>query len=122
MTETMVRRGPDARGVWVDRHVGLGHCRLAIIDLVGDKVAEHLNAIWGTCRSSASKRLHRNRGCGAALLQHGLRQCDREHRPAYLCSSNPLNISLYQRHGFEIVGTIQVGSSPSIFPTLRHAR
>ena len=66
--------------------------------------------------------LHRNKGCGAALLQHGLRQCDREHRPAYLWSSNPLNTSLYQRHGFEIVGTIQVGSSPSIFPMLRHAR
>jgi GNAT superfamily N-acetyltransferase len=66
--------------------------------------------------------LHRNKGCGAALLEHGLRQCDREHRPAYLWSSNPLNISLYKRHGFEIVGTIQVGSSPSIFPMLRRAR
>ena len=66
--------------------------------------------------------LHRNKGHGAALLQHGLSQCDREHRPAYLWSSNPLNTSLYQRHGFEIVGTIQVGSSPSILPMLRHAR
>jgi GNAT superfamily N-acetyltransferase len=66
--------------------------------------------------------LHRKKGCGAALLRHGLRQCDREHRPAYLWSSNPLNISFYERHGFEIVGTIQVGSSPSIFPMLRHPR
>jgi GNAT superfamily N-acetyltransferase len=66
--------------------------------------------------------LHRNKGCGAALLQHGLRQCDREHRAAYLWSSNPLNTSLYERHGCEIVGTIQVGSSPSIFPMMRHAR
>ena len=45
--------------------------------------------------------LYRNKGCGAALLQHGLRQCDREHLPAYLWSSNPLNTSLYERHGFE---------------------
>jgi ribosomal protein S18 acetylase RimI-like enzyme len=66
--------------------------------------------------------LHRNNGCGAALLQHRLRQCDRKHLPAYLWSSNPLNTSLYERHGFEIVGTIRVGSSPSIFPMLRHAR
>ena len=65
--------------------------------------------------------LHRNNGCGAALLQHRLRQCDREHLPAYLWSSNPLNTSLYERHGFEIASTIQVGSSPSIFPMLRHA-
>jgi GNAT superfamily N-acetyltransferase len=66
--------------------------------------------------------LHRNKGCGAALLQDGLRQCDREHRPAYLWSSNLQNTSLYQRHGFEIVATIQLGSSPPIFPMLRHAR
>ena len=55
--------------------------------------------------------LHRNRGCGAALLKHRLRQCDREHLPACLWSSNPLNTSLYKRHGFEIAGTIRVGSS-----------
>jgi GNAT superfamily N-acetyltransferase len=66
--------------------------------------------------------LHRNKGCGAALLEHGLRQCDRGHRPAYLWSSNPQNTSLYQRHGFEVVATIQVGSSPPIFPMLRRTR
>jgi GNAT superfamily N-acetyltransferase len=66
--------------------------------------------------------LHRNKGCGAALLERRLRQCDQEHFPAYLWSSNPLNTSLYQRHGFEIAGTIRVGSSPSIFPMLRQAR
>jgi len=66
--------------------------------------------------------LHRSKGCGAALLQHRLRQCDREHLPACLWSSNPLNISLYKRHGFDTAGMIQVGSSPPIFPMLRHAR
>jgi ribosomal protein S18 acetylase RimI-like enzyme len=65
--------------------------------------------------------LHRNRGCGAALLQHRLRQCDCEHLPAYLWSSNPLNTSLYERHGFAKAGTIRVGSSPCIFPMLRRA-
>ena len=35
MTKTMARRGPDAGGVWIDRHVGLGHRRLAVIDLAG---------------------------------------------------------------------------------------
>jgi asparagine synthase (glutamine-hydrolysing) len=33
MTETMACRGPDAGGVWLARHVGLGHRRLAVIDL-----------------------------------------------------------------------------------------
>ena len=66
--------------------------------------------------------LHRNKGCGAGLLKHRLRQCDRAHLPAYLWSSNPLNTTLYKRHGFEITGTIRVGSSPAIYPMLRSAR
>jgi asparagine synthase (glutamine-hydrolysing) len=35
MTKTIERRGPDAGGLWIDRHAGLGHRRLAIIDLAG---------------------------------------------------------------------------------------
>jgi ribosomal protein S18 acetylase RimI-like enzyme len=65
---------------------------------------------------------HRSRGYGDALLRHGLRRCDEEHRPAYLWSSNPQNVSFYERHGFIVMATIQVGSSPAIFPMLRHAR
>ncbi|GAA1010747.1 asparagine synthetase B [Acrocarpospora pleiomorpha] len=35
MTATMALRGPDASGTWVERHVALGHRRLAVIDLDG---------------------------------------------------------------------------------------
>jgi asparagine synthase (glutamine-hydrolysing) len=35
MTLTMACRGPDASGVWVQRHAALGHRRLAVIDLPG---------------------------------------------------------------------------------------
>jgi asparagine synthetase B (glutamine-hydrolysing) len=31
----MQRRGSDAGGVWIDRHVGLGHRRFVVIDLAG---------------------------------------------------------------------------------------
>jgi ribosomal protein S18 acetylase RimI-like enzyme len=65
--------------------------------------------------------LHRNKGLGGTLLQHGLRRCDQDHRPAYLWSSNWQNTSLYRRHGFEVVATIQVGSSPRLFPMVRRA-
>ena len=33
MLQEMVQRGPDDEGVWLNEHVGLGHRRLAIIDL-----------------------------------------------------------------------------------------
>ncbi len=61
-------------------------------------------------------------GIGAALLQHALSKCDEASLPAYLESSNPANVPLYERHGFSVLGTIQVGSSPPVFPMLRSAR
>ena len=62
------------------------------------------------------------RGYGSALLRYALEQCDRDGMPAYLESSNPRNIPLYQRHGFEIIGTIQAGTSPAVVPMLRRQR
>jgi ribosomal protein S18 acetylase RimI-like enzyme len=62
------------------------------------------------------------KGYGSALMEYALIRCDREHELAYLESSNPRNIPLYQRHGFELLGTIQVGSSPPVFPMLRRPR
>ncbi|MFD0367343.1 asparagine synthase (glutamine-hydrolyzing) [Streptomyces sp. NPDC059071] len=37
MTDTLACRGPDAEGMWTDRHVALGHRRLAVIDLDGGR-------------------------------------------------------------------------------------
>jgi ribosomal protein S18 acetylase RimI-like enzyme len=65
---------------------------------------------------------HQRKGHGSALLEHALAQCDRDHVAAYLESSNRVNIPLYERHGFRVLGTVQVESSPPIFPMLRAAR
>ncbi|MFJ2676295.1 asparagine synthase (glutamine-hydrolyzing) [Streptomyces sp. NPDC087525] len=35
MVRTLIRRGPDAGGGWLDTHAALGHRRLAVIDLEG---------------------------------------------------------------------------------------
>ncbi|MDL2075819.1 asparagine synthase (glutamine-hydrolyzing) [Streptomyces sp. GXMU-J15] len=37
MTETLACRGPDATAVWAEGAVGLGHTRLAVVDLVGGR-------------------------------------------------------------------------------------
>ncbi|MFC7397819.1 GNAT family N-acetyltransferase [Chelatococcus sp. GCM10030263] len=65
---------------------------------------------------------HQGEGHGDALMAYALTQCDRDHVPAYLESSNPRNMSLYRRHGFEPLGAIQVGSSPTLVPMLRRPR
>lgn len=65
---------------------------------------------------------HQGRGHGSALMQQALRRCDEEGRLAYLESSNPANVPLYERHGFEVLGVIRAGSSPPLFPMLRRPR
>ena len=65
---------------------------------------------------------HQRKGFGSALLAHGLARCDREDKLAYLESTSPGSVRLYQRLGFELLGTIQVGSSPELFPMLRKPR
>ncbi len=62
------------------------------------------------------------RGLGGALMRHAVARCDQEDALAYLESSNPRNISLYERHGFEVMGEIQVGLAPPVTPMLRQPR
>jgi len=66
--------------------------------------------------------IHQGRGVGARLMVEVLRRIDAEGAAAYLESSNPRNVSLYQRHGFELMGEIQAGSSPIMRPMFRAAR
>ena len=63
-----------------------------------------------------------NKGYGSALLKRSLVECDRGNKLAYLESTNPRNIPLYERHGFEVLGTLQVGTSPPVSPMLRKPR
>jgi GNAT superfamily N-acetyltransferase len=61
-------------------------------------------------------------GLGSRLLEHATRLFDRDSVVAYLESSNPRNIPIYQRHGFEVLGRIQVGGSPVFTPMRRDPR
>ena len=60
-----------------------------------------------------------NGGIGAGLMKTALDRSDRDGLPAYLESSNPRNISLYKRCGFEELGEIRTASSPSLVRMLR---
>ncbi|MGB7088358.1 MAG: GNAT family N-acetyltransferase [Phormidesmis sp.] len=63
-----------------------------------------------------------SQGYGSALMRHALMQCDRDQTLAYLESTSVKSIPFYQRHGFKLLGTIQVGTSPPLFPMLRKPR
>ena len=65
---------------------------------------------------------HQSRGIGSALLADALELCDRQQLPAYLEATSPRNVALYRRHGFGILGRIQVADSPAVVPMLRRPR
>ena len=62
------------------------------------------------------------RGYGSAILKQSLRSCDEDGVMAYLESSNPKNVPLYERYGFEVMGHVQPGDFPGIYPMIRPAR
>ncbi|MCJ7787955.1 MAG: GNAT family N-acetyltransferase [Methyloceanibacter sp.] len=62
------------------------------------------------------------RGHVSALLRHTLSSCDADRMPAYLEATSARNVPFYRRHGFEAIGTIQLGASPPITPMLRKPR
>ncbi|MEM9274568.1 MAG: GNAT family N-acetyltransferase [Cyanobacteria bacterium P01_F01_bin.143] len=50
------------------------------------------------------KNAFRRKGAGSSLLAHVLDIADNEQMPAYLENSNELNLSLYQKYGFKVIG------------------
>ena len=59
---------------------------------------------------------HRGRGYGLGLLAENLRRIDEAGMPAYLEASNPANVALYERHGFEVRGSFKLpGDGPGGF-------
>jgi ribosomal protein S18 acetylase RimI-like enzyme len=66
--------------------------------------------------------IQQGKGLGSALMRHALIRCDREKKLAYLESTNEKNVPLYERAGFELIGTIQAGMSPPLYPMVRTPR
>ena len=58
-------------------------------------------------------------GIGASLLSYALERVDASGATAYLESTNPRNITLYQRHGFEVTREIRIGAAPPLIPMVR---
>lgn len=114
--------GPDeeAFGSVLERSVD--PARAADIEaFLGQMEAHHpTEEVWHLFFIGVDPR-HQGRCVGTALLRRGIERADADGRPAYLEASTPRNRSLYERHGFEVIGEIQVADSPPMWPMLRPA-
>jgi ribosomal protein S18 acetylase RimI-like enzyme len=70
----------------------------------------------------ATEPAARGRGLGAEVLRDSLQVVDEAHLPAYLESTNPRNVSLYERHGFVETGRIHLPDGPSLTTMWREPR
>jgi len=77
--------------------------------IFGEMAADHpRDPHWYLPTVGIEPDLHR-KGLGSALLTEGLIQCDQEHMPAYLESSNSATAALYQRLGLKALDVIYAG-------------
>ena len=97
--------------------------KLPVLAEVGDTIARHHpeEPHWYLAMIGVDPG-RQGRGYGSALLRASLRRCDEEGVIAYLESSNPKNVPLYERHGFEVIGFVQAGDFPGIHPMVRQPR
>jgi GNAT superfamily N-acetyltransferase len=56
----------------------------------------------------ATDPAHRGHGYGLGLLADNLGRIDDEGACAYLEASNPVNVALYERYGFDVVGSFDL--------------
>ena len=71
-TEKIIRRGPDARGVWMNDLVGLGHRRLSIID-TSYHANQPMSDASGRYRIVYNGEIYNFRELRADLLEKGIR-------------------------------------------------
>lgn len=64
-----------------------------------------------------ARQAHQGLGIGSALIKQLTPLCDEQQMPAYLESSSPKNVPLYERHGFEVFDQYQLGGAngPSLW-------
>jgi ribosomal protein S18 acetylase RimI-like enzyme len=68
----------------------------------------------------ATSTEHRGHSYGLRLMAQNLQQIDEAGMPSYLEASNPANVPLYMRYGFEVLGSFTVPEGgPEVFTMWR---
>lgn len=94
--------------------------RLAVLDAAME--AHHPSEPLWYLDVIATVPAAQGQGFGSALLEQSLTVVDQARLPAYLESTNPRNVTLYERHGFTTSGMIELPNGPSLTKMWRQPR
>jgi ribosomal protein S18 acetylase RimI-like enzyme len=86
--------------------------RLGILDTVTRE--RHPPGAYWYLSVVATERAAQGRGLASTILRASLEPVDAAGLPAYLESTNPRNVALYERHGFVVTGEVQLPDGPSV--------
>jgi GNAT superfamily N-acetyltransferase len=123
---TALWRPPDApENQYFEEHIedlvtDLGE-DLARLGTVGDLMGEHHpeEPHWYLL-ALGTRPERQGHGLGARLLGHTLTELDRSGTAAYLEATSPRSRALYERHGFEVTGVIELPEDgPLLWPMWR---
>jgi ribosomal protein S18 acetylase RimI-like enzyme len=117
----------DGAALWLPPGAGpVGDLEAAFAELFGDDAGRAFDIV-GLLDAAHPQAPHhylwfvgvapeaRGRGVGGAMVRHGLTG------PAYLEATSKDNRRLYERHGFEVVDELRVGSSPTLWAMWRES-
>lgn len=96
---------------------------LARVSGVWERVAAYEPSVphWYLRQIGVDPVLQRG-GYGSLLLEAALVEVDRRGDVAYLEATSPAGRTLYERHGFSVLGEVTVGGSPPLWPMARESR
>ncbi|TNF31223.1 MAG: GNAT family N-acetyltransferase, partial [Deltaproteobacteria bacterium] len=95
--------------------------RLARFVHVGWRLAEHHPRAphWHLFQLGVDPA-RQGHGLGRAIMEHAVALADADRVPAYLETSNPVNLPFYRRFGFEVLETLSGGGDmPPVWTMLR---
>ena len=110
--------GPDdmARGrAIVAQHGGEARAEDALATIMGAR-SHFLEEPHWTLQYIGVRPGRQGSGLGAAVVEPGMARCDAEGLPCQLVSSNPRNVSFYDRHGFSVAAEV---TTPDAAATIR---
>ena len=103
------------------RGFGLGARRGMVVDAL--MKANHPEEPHWYLAVIGSDPAFRGGGHGHALMTSRLQRCDAEHAPAYLESSNEVNVPYYERFGFVVTGELVIpDGGPTMWQMWREPR
>lgn len=114
----LVRWTPSALRLF-GAHLPRSLAALSVVDKVHPREPHWYLALLGTDPD------HQGTGLGSAVLRPVLDRCDTDGVGAYLESSKEANVPFYERHGFEVTGTVVMGrdrSGPPMWTMWREPR